>query len=58
MPSEIYTETVYDGSKVCPGCGILMNPVTSNFTGPTGKCPDCRNKGYQKNLKAAMAKPR
>lgn len=52
------TETIYDGSKICPGCGTLMNPITSAFAGPTGMCPTCRNMGYRKNLMEAMAKPR
>lgn len=55
---QIYTETIYGGSKECPGCGSSMTPVASTFAGSTGKCSDCRNRGHEKNLKAAMAKPR
>lgn len=55
---DYFTETIYDGSKICPGCGTLMNPITSAFAGPTGMCPTCRNMGYRKNLMEAMAKPR
>lgn len=55
---EVYTTTLYDGSRLCPSCGNLMDPVASAFSGPTGECSNCRNKGYGKNLKSAMSKPR
>lgn len=58
MNTEYNLPTIYDGSKLCKGCGTLMNPLTSAFSGPTGTCPDCRNQGHKKNLKNAMSKGR
>ena len=54
MKEEISTETIYDGSKVCPKCGQIMTPLMVMYT--DGKmCPWCRNDNYGKHMKKRMA---
>ena len=54
MKDDISTETIYDGSKECPKCGIFMTPLEVLYAG--GKiCPDCRNKKYEYHTKNRMA---
>lgn len=51
---DISTETIYDGSVMCPKCGLFMTPVEVMYTG--GKmCPTCRNALYGKHMKGAMS---
>ena len=51
---EFVTETIYDGSVVCPKCGLFMTPLESMYT--DGKmCPTCRNGLYGKHMKRAMS---
>ncbi len=52
--NEVFTETIYDGSVVCPKCGLFMTPVEAMYT--DGKmCPTCRNSLYGKHMKRAMS---
>lgn len=39
QPQQAILQTIYNGSATCAGCGCVMNPVTSMYTGNT--CPDC-----------------
>jgi hypothetical protein len=35
-------QTIYNGSAQCAGCGCVMNPLTTLYTGDV--CPDCMTK--------------
>ena len=51
---EYTTETIYDGSVVCPKCGMWMNPLEAMYT--DGKmCPACRNDLYGKHMRSRMS---
>ena len=51
---DINVETVYEGSRLCPGCGMLMTPLEALYT--DGKlCPTCRNLKFKSNVKSGMA---
>ena len=45
--------TLYNGSKECPACGALMNPVESLHS--MQLCPTCARKDRAKKLKNRMA---
>lgn len=45
-------DVVYNGSKACKGCGILMNPVQSLHT---ELCPTCNRRKLDKLVKGRMA---
>jgi NADH pyrophosphatase NudC (nudix superfamily) len=50
---DVNTETVYEGSRICPKCGHMMTPLEVMYAG--GKiCPDCRNARYEKHAKEFM----
>jgi hypothetical protein len=40
-PQDIL-QTMYNGSAPCQGCGAMMNPLTTLYTG--NMCPDCMTK--------------
>ena len=42
QPAQAILQTIYNGSAQCQGCGCLMNPLTTLYTGD--KCPDCMTK--------------
>ena len=46
-------ETVYNGSKACQGCGMLINPVQSLHT--DSLCPGCKRRKQSKLVKGRMA---
>lgn len=46
-------ETVYNGSKACNGCGMLMNPVQSLQN--QDLCPSCHRRKLAKLVKGRMA---
>jgi NADH pyrophosphatase NudC (nudix superfamily) len=50
---EIDTETVYEGSRICPKCGHMMTPLEVMYAGGN-ICPDCRNARYEKHAKGFM----
>ena len=53
MDEDINSETIYEGSVLCPGCGHFMTPLEAMYAG--GKlCPHCRNKNYEKHARAGM----
>lgn len=37
------TETIYNGSEPCRGCGFPLNPVESIYAYSEKLCPNCRN---------------
>lgn len=45
--------TVYNGSKACPACGILMNPVQSLHS--TELCSTCNRRKLSNLVKGRMA---
>lgn len=45
--------TVYNGSKSCQGCGMLMNPVQSLHS--EDLCPGCKRRKLSKLVKGRMA---
>lgn len=45
--------TVYNGSKACPACGALMNPVESLHSQQT--CPTCERRKAVRRVKGGMA---
>lgn len=53
MDEELPTETVYEGSRLCPKCGNFMTPVEAMYTGGN-LCPTCRNRKYGAHRKARM----
>ena len=53
MIEEVSTETIYDGSVMCPKCGLFMTPVEAMYTGGT-MCPTCRNLKHGAHVKGAM----
>ena len=54
MEDEYTTETIYDGSVICPKCGMFMTPLEAMYT--DGKmCPSCRNDVYGKHMKGRMS---
>lgn len=48
-PSQAILQTIYNGSAACQGCGCLMNPLTTMYTG--NYCPDCMTKKSAKQVK-------
>jgi len=46
-------ETVYNGSKSCQACGMLMNPVQSLHSEDI--CPTCKRRKLSKLVKGRMA---
>jgi len=52
---EISTETIYQGSVACPGCGTHMTPLEHMWAGNTSECGDCRNTRYSKAAKSMMS---
>lgn len=49
MPSAAILQTVYNGSSVCPGCGGLLSPIVTLFSG--GLCPECQTERIRKGFK-------
>lgn len=43
--------TVYNGSAVCGGCGMTINPISQMYL---GMCPDCASIKAGKNAKQMM----
>lgn len=54
MPAEVLLGTIYNGSTGCTGCGCLMNPVTSMYSG--GYCPDCTTSRGAKRVRQMMGR--
>lgn len=55
LMDEVTTETIYDGSMLCPKCGKAMTPLEVMYT--DGKmCPWCRNDNYGVHMKRRMSK--
>ena len=53
MVDPFSTETIYEGSVMCPKCNMVMNPLQAMYT--DGKmCPTCRNQNYGRHMKTAM----
>lgn len=51
---DFYNQTIYDGSVMCPKCGLFMTPIEAMYT--DGKmCPTCRNLHYGKTRRGAMS---
>ncbi len=46
-------DTVYNGSRGCQACGILMNPVQSLLSEDI--CPSCKRRKLSKLVKGRMA---
>ncbi len=46
-------ETIYNGSKSCPACGMVMNPVQSLHS--MELCPTCNRRKLSKLVKGRMA---
>jgi len=51
---DINTETVYEGSTLCPKCGHFLTPLEAIYAN-NGLCPDCRNAKYTYHAKRGMA---
>ena len=47
-------QTIYNGSATCAGCGCLMNPLTTLYTG--GQCPDCMTKSGAKRAQELLGR--
>lgn len=54
MLEDINSETIYEGSRLCPKCGHLMTPVEYLYAGGD-VCPACRNAKYEKHARSYMA---
>lgn len=45
--------THYNGSQMCPGCGIIMNPVQALQS--AGLCINCTSHKHDQRVKRRMA---
>jgi ribosomal protein S27AE len=50
---DINSETIYEGSRMCPKCGHIMTPLEVMYAGGA-LCPNCRNARYEKHAKGFM----
>jgi len=46
-------DIVKNGSRPCPACSVMMNPV--QFLYGKGVCPDCLEKRNQKRIERRLA---
>jgi hypothetical protein len=48
------TDTVYNNSSDCKGCGALVSPIEKLFAYDKDLCADCRNIKATKRVKSGM----
>lgn len=55
MTREVYTDTVYGGSRECQYCDHIMTPYEAMQSHDGFTCPTCRNAKIEKRVRQGMS---
>lgn len=54
QPDQAILQTIYNGTAACPGCGCLVSPIMTLYTG--GMCADCVTRKSARNANRLLGR--